>query len=266
MEQKPLNNKFRVAAQRGDTTVLERHYDKGRGADLDGVDDEGFTALYYAVLYDRREAVAWLMSKGADFEITPPGERKPFVEAAKLGKQCALTGFLVSDLKTSRIPESQYYEAFEKAALSHHTAYTGLQRLVPGGLELLLQTEKMKSYRLLVQEVKEGRRSVVKVILEHYPSLCTDQCWKTRRPPLTYARSKEMVALLLEFGCILDKPYEGRTPYTYAQNRGDWKAADALLAAAKAQKALVEKNNWEAVTVISRVSEVPSCSYSSAVG
>lgn len=212
---------------------MNRWYDCGQGANLDGTDSQGQTALWIAVLKNKAEAVTWLLEKGANHHLKPKQRSRPFVEAARLGKIDALYAFLSS---TRKLSQNSHYKAFAAVALTTNLDRRDREYM----LKALFRARRMNEVRLLIIEVIADRLFTVELLMSFQPKLGKSlTVTEKHRQPLSYARSKEMVDVLLKHGARLDiQDSDGLTPYkrVKARSGSNQETVNAFVTAAKEQE------------------------------
>jgi ankyrin repeat protein len=191
------------------------------GQGLDQTDYEGRTALYCAVWGGHEEMVAFLMSQGAQLEITDQTGMTPFIMAACNG-HVGVVKMLLHHMGGLRLSEADIYG---RTAL-HHAAQKGhgeiLAFLLSQGAQLDITANC--GMTLLMAAASRGHVHVAKMLLQHMKGLGLDERDHRGWTALYCAASgghAEMVAFLMSQGAKVDITDEyGMTPFIAAADGG----------------------------------------------
>jgi ankyrin repeat protein len=226
-----LDGQFLASIQDGD--LANAHSFAELGADFNAVDEQGRTALHYAVLLHGVDIVSWLCERGALLNIADLQGEYPITLAAMKGDYSSVEFIVKFNAGTKQLKNSAGFTALDLAKRSHYNRL--VQLLDPGNPDFLVNEEDENiappKYNLstLVLAAKNGQFQVCQEFIDQrYASLTmkTDIC----RRMIEAAESKNQAQIL----AIL-KPHYKSLSSTAASDQ----TAERLVSASAQQKAIL---------------------------
>jgi ankyrin repeat protein len=184
------------AARRGEVKTLAALL--ARGAELDSLDDEGYTALFRAVDNGREEAALYLAGKGAQVDRTGPALPTPLLIAALRGDVSVVRALLDrganANIEVNLAP-------IVRTDTWRSTRYTEAVRVLEKKIPGLTFITTRETVTPLCLAPTGGRVEVAAALVEHGANV--NFANKTSGTPLTYAAKRgasQFVELLLRKG------------------------------------------------------------------
>jgi serine/threonine-protein phosphatase 6 regulatory ankyrin repeat subunit B len=221
---------FTWAAFMGHMGVAKMLVQHMEGQGLNETDKDGLTALHWAAIEGQEEMVSYLLSQGAQADITDQEGITPFMEAAWKG-HVGVAKMLLQHMGAEGLDETgkDGLTALHMAAIEGHEDIMAF--LLSQGAQA--DTSDQEGITPFMDAAFGGNLSVVKMILQHMGGKGLDETDNEGWTAVYHAATEgheEMVGYLLRKGAqagITDSV--GRSPFTWAAMRGHLGVVKMLL-------------------------------------